>query len=284
MFDALIDFVTRHEKIFVLTGAGISTASGIPDYRDDNGDWKQQRPMEYRDFVGSERSRQRYWARSFIGWQRFRQARPNPAHVALAQLERQGRLVHTVTQNVDGLQQRAGSERVVELHGSLAEVECLDCSTVSPRAVLQQRLLDSNPLLARQSARLAPDGDALLQDFDESDVIVPDCKACGGTLKPGVVFFGETVPPARVARCRAALQTADAMLVIGSSLMVYSGFRFAREAAQRGLPIAAVNRGKTRADELLALKVEKDCAAALGAVVAALAPLPSEADCDALPK
>jgi len=268
MFEALADFISSHEKIFVLTGAGISTASGIPDYRDENGDWKQQRPMEYRDFVGSHRARQRYWARSFVGWQRFQQARPNSAHVALAGLERRGRLVRTVTQNVDGLHQRAGSDRVTELHGSLASVECLGCATVSPRAVLQQRLLYGNPFLQQQSAKLAPDGDAILESFDDDDVFVPDCKNCGGILKPGVVFFGEAVPAARVEQCYAALKQADAVLVIGSSLMVYSGFRFVRAAARQGLPIAAINRGKTRADDLLDLKVERDCAAALSAVVA----------------
>ncbi len=267
MFETLTEFVDRHQNIFVLTGAGISTASGIPDYRDENGAWKQQKPMEYRDFIGSHRARQRYWARSFVGWQRFRQARPNPAHIALARLEREGRLVLTVTQNVDGLHQRAGSERLTELHGSLDQVECLGCATVTPRATLQQRLLDGNPLLAHRSARLAPDGDAVLDAFDTSEVYVPDCKTCGGILKPGVVFFGETVPRQRVEQCFEALAQADAMLVIGSSLMVFSGFRFARAAATRGLPIAAVNRGKTRADDLLALKIENDCATTLGNIV-----------------
>lgn len=274
MFDALADFISSHENIFVLTGAGISTASGIPDYRDENGNWKQQRPIEYRDFVDSHRARQRYWARSFVGWQRFQRARPNRAHVALASLERRGWLVQTVTQNVDGLHQRAGSDCVTELHGSLASVECLDCGAVIPRAMLQQRLLDANPQLAQQTARLAPDGDAVLQVFDESEVIVPACKTCGGKLKPGVVFFGEAVPAVRVEHCHDALAAADAMLVIGSSLMLYSGFRFARAAVQQGLPVAAINRGKTRADDLLSLKVESDCGAALAAVVDVLtAPL-----------
>ena len=267
MFDELTAFVNRHENLFVLTGAGISTASGIPDYRDQNGEWKHQRPMEYRDFAGSHEARQRYWARSFVGWHRFQQARPNQAHVALARLEREGRLGLTVTQNVDGFHQRAGSECVTELHGSLAQVECIDCDARTERAALQQRLLDSNPLLAQQTARLAPDGDALLEAFDTGEVRVPACKACGGRLKPRVVFFGEAVPAARVQQCYAALEAADAMLVIGSSLMVYSGFRFAREAARRGIPLAAINRGKTRADDLLALKIENDCGPALHALV-----------------
>jgi NAD-dependent SIR2 family protein deacetylase len=264
---SLKEFFARHQRIFVLTGAGISTASGIPDYRDESGEWKHQKPMDYRDFVNSHQARQRYWSRSFIGWQRFWQANPNPAHAALARLEQQGRLIRTVTQNVDGLHQRAGSRLVTELHGSLAEVECLDCATLIPRASLQQRLLAGNPLLAHLSAQLAPDGDAVLQDYDENDLHVPDCKACGGMLKPAVVFFGETVPPARVESCYDALRQADAMLIVGSSLMVYSGFRFVRAASQAGLPIAAINRGKTRADELIGLKLETDCATALNEAI-----------------
>ena len=267
MFSALTDFIVRHERLFVLTGAGVSTASGIPDYRDETGEWKHQKPMEYRDFVTSHRARQRYWARSFIGWQRFQQARPNPAHFALARLEQQGRLLCTVTQNVDGLHQRAGSQRVTELHGSLASVECLGCDAVISRATQQQQLLAANPVLAHLSAQLAPDGDAVLGDYDETEIQVPGCRNCGGSLKPAVVFFGETVPAARVESCFEALRQADAMLVVGSSLMVYSGFRFARAAAQAGLPIAAINRGKTRADELLELKFQTDCATALNAVI-----------------
>lgn len=223
--------------------------------------------MEYRDFIGSHRARQRYWARSFIGWQRFQLASPNPAHAALARLERQGRVMRTVTQNVDGLHQRAGSRRVTELHGSLAAVGCLDCATLIPRASMQQRLLAGNPLLAHLTAQLAPDGDAVLDDYDETEIHVPSCKACGGRLKPAVVFFGESVPPARVESCYEALRRADAVLIVGSSLMVYSGFRFVRAASQAGLPIAAINRGKTRADELIGLKLETDCATALNAVI-----------------
>jgi len=269
MFTALTDFFDIHDSIFVLTGAGVSTASGIPDYRDEKGDWKHSRPMDYRDFVAAHEARQRYWARSFIGWPRFQQARPNPAHVALARLEQLGRLAHTVTQNVDGLHQRAGSQRLTELHGSLASVECLACGAIIPRATMQHRLLASNPVLNHLSARVAPDGDADLSGYDETDVRIPDCRRCGGTLKPRVVFFGENVPRERVEECYAALRRADAMLVLGSSLMVYSGFRFVREALRLGMPVAAVNRGITRADDSLALKLESDCASALNAVLTA---------------
>ena len=266
----LTEFIAAHERIFVITGAGVSTASGIPDYRDRSGEWKHQKPMEYRDFVGGNRARQRYWARSFLGWQRFSRARPNPAHHALAELERLGRLVHTVTQNVDGLHQRAGSRQLTELHGSLSSVDCLDCGGRFARADLQQALLDANPQLAMLSGEVAPDGDARLRDFDEASLDIPACQYCGGILKPAVVFFGESVPRARVQQCRDALSGADAMLVVGSSLMVYSGFRFVREAAQAGIPIAAVNRGKTRADELLTFKVEMDCTTALSESLARL--------------
>jgi len=259
----LADFITQHERIFVLTGAGVSTASGIPDYRDDSGNWKHQKPTEYRDFVEQYEARQRYWTRSFIGWQRFSHAAPNPAHRALARLERMGRLARTVTQNVDGLHQRAGSREVTELHGSLATVVCLGCGVAIERTLMQQLLLERNPSLADLSAEIAPDGDALLDHIDLGGIDIPDCDSCGGVLKPRVVFFGETVPRAWVEECFDALALADAMLVMGSSLMLYSGFRFVREAQRAGIPIAAINRGKTRADELLKLKIEQDCGTAL---------------------
>jgi NAD-dependent SIR2 family protein deacetylase len=272
MSSLLTEFIAGHESIFVLTGAGISTASGIPDYRDESGDWKQQKPMEYRDFVDHYPARQRYWARSFIGWQRFGRARPNQAHDALARLEQLNRIAHTVTQNVDGLHQRAGSRRLTELHGSLATVVCMDCGVLRARELVQQQLLENNPVLANLSAHIAPDGDACLDGFDESSLIIPGCVSCAGILKPQVVFFGETVPVERVRECFDALRQADAMLVIGSSLMVYSGFRFVRTAQDMGIPIMALNRGKTRADELLTLKLELDCGAALNAALKQLDP------------
>jgi len=283
----LTEFIATHERIFVLTGAGVSTASGIPDYRDDSGDWKHQRPMDYREFVERHEARQRYWARSFIGWQRFRHARPNQAHLALARLEQLDRLTCTVTQNVDGLHQRAGSREVTELHGSLASVACLACGAVIERAAMQQQLLERNPLLADLSARSAPDGDAYLDDFDEGEIDVPGCTSCGGIMKPQVVFFGENVPAARVQHCFNALENADAMLVVGSSLMVYSGFRFVRAAQRADIPIAAINLGKTRADELLTLKVRLDCATALNSVLSNIDPgaaLAVETKCDLVPR
>lgn len=269
MFAPLADFISRHQRILVLAGAGLSTESGIPDYRDRHGDWKHSKPMEYRDFVARHESRQRYWARSCIGWPRFNRALPNLAHRSLARLEAFGRVTATVTQNVDGLERRAGCRRVIELHGNLDSVGCLACEASLAREIMQRRLLAANPELGFLSADIAPDGDAALTAFDSRDLRVPGCRACGGILKPRVVFFGEAVPAARVAASFDALRQADAVLVLGSSLMVYSGFRFVREAARIGLPIAAVNRGKTRADDLLDFKLEQDCGRALAGAIAA---------------
>ncbi len=276
MNQSLHEFIAAHPRLFVLTGAGVSTASGIPDYRDERGEWKQQQPMDYREFVGSHAARQRYWSRSYYGWQRIDQAQPNAAHHALARLEQLGRLHHTVTQNVDGLHLRAGSRALTELHGSLQTVDCLDCGASLARASMQQALKQLNPQLVPQQASIAPDGDAQLGNIDESAIEVPDCPACGGVLKPAVVFFGESVPAERVQRCHDALAESDALLVVGSSLMVYSGFRFVREAARMGLPVAAVNRGRTRADGLLQHKFELDCASALDDALRLLDPRPAD--------
>src|SRR5579862_2419423 len=257
------EFIERHPRLFVLTGAGCSTDSGIPDYRDENGDWKRARPVMFQAFVGDLGTRRRYWARSLVGWRRFGHARPNGAHRALARLEQQGRTEVLVTQNVDGLHQSAGSAGVIDLHGRLDQVRCLGCERRSDRERLQQRLLELNPYWARLDAREAPDGDADLEGLDFSGFEVPACEDCGGLLKPDVVFFGESVPQERVAAALRAVQEADAVLVVGSSLMVYSGYRFAQAAAKAGKPIAAVNLGRTRADALLALKVNQPCVAAL---------------------
>jgi NAD-dependent SIR2 family protein deacetylase len=259
----LSEFIERHSRLFVLTGAGCSTDSGIPDYRDENGDWKRARPVMFQAFVGDLNTRRRYWARSLVGWRRFGHARPNDAHRALARLERQGRTEVLVTQNVDGLHQSAGSAAVIDLHGRMDQVRCLGCERRSDRERLQRRLLELNPHWTRLDARDAPDGDADLDGLDFSGFEIPDCEDCGGLLKPDVVFFGESVPRDRVAAALQAVHRADAMLIIGSSLMVYSGYRFVQAASQAGKPIAAVNLGRTRADALLALKVNQPCVAAL---------------------
>ncbi|HWA74192.1 MAG TPA: NAD-dependent protein deacetylase [Polyangiaceae bacterium] len=242
--------------VFVLTGAGVSTESGIPDYRDEQGAWKLRPPIQYKEFTHSAARRQRYWSRSVLGWARMRSARPNPAHQTLASLEAHGLLALLVTQNVDGLHQAAGARNVVDLHGRIDQVVCLDCGRRSPREALQQRLADLNPGSLTRAASIAPDGDADPGDADTRDFRVAACEHCGGVLKPDVVFFGEHVPAERVKRAFEALEGARSLLVVGSSLMVFSGYRFARAAAQKQLPIGIVNRGRTRADELSTVKIE----------------------------
>jgi NAD-dependent SIR2 family protein deacetylase len=259
----LPEFVAAHPRLFVLTGAGCSTDSGIPDYRDANGGWKRPQPVTYQAFVGELATRQRYWARSLVGWRRFGRAQPNAAHHALARLEQQGKLTLLLTQNVDRLHQAAGSENVVDLHGRLDQVRCLACELRMPRMDFQAELVQLNPAWANLDAADAPDGDADLDGQYFSSFQVPSCPHCVGLLKPDVVFFGENVPRERVDVGMQALHDADAMLVIGSSLMVYSGYRFAHAAARAGKPIAAVNMGHTRADPLLSLKIEQSCGQAL---------------------
>ena len=264
--DALRRLVAAHPRLFVLTGAGISTASGIPDYRDRDGGWKRTPPVTYQAFVGAVAVRSRYWARSLVGWRRFGRAVPNAAHAALARLEHAGHVVQLLTQNVDGLHQAAGSRAVVDLHGRLDRVRCLGCERRTARADFQRVLERVNPDWVALDALDAPDGDADLEGLPFDRFVVPACEACGGLLKPDVVFFGEAVPRERVERAFAALERSDAMLVVGSSLMVYSGFRFARAAAQAGKPVAAINLGRTRADGLLSLKIEADCVVTLRAL------------------
>jgi len=266
MTTRLSDFVRHHPRLFVLTGAGCSTDSGIPDYRDGAGGWKRRQPMHYQRFVRSAGARRRYWARSLIGWSHFTAVRPNAGHRALADLQSQGCVHALVTQNVDGLHQAAGSRGVVDLHGRLERVVCLDCRIGYRRDAFQAELLARNPDWRDVDVDIAPDGDADLENVDFERFRVPPCPCCGGVLKPDVVFFGESVPKPRVARAMRALQSADAMLAVGTSMMVYSGFRFARAAARAGKPIAIVNRGRTRADELAALKIETSCAPLLEAL------------------
>ncbi len=260
---ALSEFIAAFPRLFVLTGAGVSTESGIPDYRDARGEWKRSPPVYFQPFMTDLRVRQRYWARSLIGWQHFGRARPNGAHRSLARLEASGRVELLVTQNVDGLHAAAGSREVVDLHGRLDVVRCMACGHRLRRADLQVELAERNPGWAALDAQVAPDGDVDLVVDDFSGFDVPPCARCGGILKPDVVFYGENVPRERVEAAFDALRRADAMLVAGTSLMVWSGYRFAEAAAAAGKPIAAINLGKTRADHLLALKVEQGCSEAL---------------------
>ncbi len=263
---ALREWLSRRTRVFVLTGAGISTDSGIPDYRDADGAWKRSPPVTWQAFTGDPGTYRRYWARSFVGWPIFSAAEPNRSHHALAALERSGRMASLVTQNVDGLHQRAGSIEVIDLHGRLDGVVCLGCGDTRPRAALQPQLRDINPDWQPYSATAAPDGDADIDAEAVARFIPPQCTHCGGMLKPDVVFFGENVPRARYAQALDALHASDGVLAVGTSLMVYSGFRFVRMAHERGLPVALLNRGRTRADDLGGLKLDADCGAVLDAV------------------
>jgi NAD-dependent SIR2 family protein deacetylase len=256
---ALHDFIEAHPRLCVLTGAGVSTSSGIPDYRDEDGAWKRARPVEFRPFMTEPKVRQRYWARSMLGWPVIAEARPNAAHRALARLESLGFVDLLITQNVDGLHGAAGSRKVIDLHGRLDLVRCMQCDHTLARADLQRTLRARNPTWANLAARVAPDGDVDIENADYGAFVVPDCPECGGVLKPDVVFFGEPVPRDRVEQAFESVRETDALLVVGTSLMVYSGYRFAEAAAAAGKPIAAVNLGRTRADHLFALKIERPC-------------------------
>ncbi|HWJ57399.1 MAG TPA: NAD-dependent protein deacetylase [Vicinamibacterales bacterium] len=264
-------WIAGHRRVFALTGAGCSTASGIPDYRDDQGEWKRRPPVMIQAFRAEEAVYRRYWARAYAGWRRFAAAAPGAAHRAFAAWETAGTLWQLVTQNVDGLHQRAGSRAVIDLHGRLDVVICLGCGARTPRADLQTAMREANPAWQPVAAP-APDGDADIDAAAVEAFAAPRCERCGGLLKPDVVFFGENVPGERYEAARAALAAADALLVAGSSLMVYSGFRFVRQAHEAGLPIAIVNRGRTRGDDLAELKVEGDVGPVLTDAIAARVP------------
>lgn len=267
---ALGAFVRRHRRLFVLSGAGVSTASGIPGYRDEQGRWMRSPPVLLQDFLHSATVRQRYWARSMAGWPLLAGACPNAAHRALARLEAAGHVARLVTQNVDGLHQQAGSNEVIELHGNIASVRCVDCGAQHSREFIQRRLELENPERVGANATMAADGDADSAWKSGDRFRVPSCTCCAGMLKPTVIFFGEAVPKERVAAALQALDDADALLVVGSSLMVYSGYRFCLRAAEQGMPVVAVNLGQTRADALLSLKLEQPCARTLSALLACL--------------
>ncbi|MCM1946869.1 MULTISPECIES: NAD-dependent protein deacetylase [Streptomyces] len=258
--------VVRGGGVLVLSGAGISTESGIPDYRGEGGSLARHTPMTYQDFTGGERARRRYWARSHLGWRTFGRARPNDGHRAVAAFGRAGLLTGVITQNVDGLHRAAGSDGVVELHGGLDRVVCLSCGDVSARRELARRLEEANPGFDPVPAAVNPDGDADLTDEQVADFHVVPCVVCGGVLKPDVVFFGETVPAERVERCRELVRGAASVLVLGSSLTVMSGLRFVRQAAQAGTPVVIVNRDATRGDTLAAARVALPLGKALTSV------------------
>lgn len=265
----LVDLLAGR-RFVALTGAGCSTESGIPDYRG-GGRTGPRNPIQHDAFMRRPDVRRRYWARATLGWAQFSGAEPNAAHRALAALESGGPLAGVITQNVDRLHQRAGSRRVVELHGALADVACIRCGRVEPRHELQARLIEANPGWLEAIAEFKPDGDAEILDAERvAAFAVVGCRLCGGELKPDVVFFGGTVAERTLTAAWALFDEAEALLVVGSSLAVYSGFRFVRRAQERALPIAVVNIGPTRADDIAAAKIGAPVGAILPRLAAAL--------------
>jgi NAD-dependent SIR2 family protein deacetylase len=268
-FAMLVDLVADG-GVVVLSGAGLSTESGIPDYRGETGRRRRAEPMTYQTFVGSAGARRRYWARSHLGWRHVTGAAPNAGHRAVADLQGRGLVTGVITQNVDGLHQAAGARDVIELHGSLDRVVCLGCHRRTPRTVLDQRLRAANAGWQARVAAINPDGDAVLADDEIAAFQVVDCVDCGGLLKPDVVFFGENVPRARVEECYALTENAGLLLVLGSSLAVLSGFRFVRHAAKLTVPVAIINQGRTRGDDHALLAFDAPLGTSLTALLAAL--------------
>jgi NAD-dependent SIR2 family protein deacetylase len=256
--------------VVVLTGAGVSTDSGVPGYRDENGAWMGASPMQFADFMASKAARQRYWARSHVGFARMGNAQPNSAHHALQRLEQAGHVRLLVTQNVDGLHQRAGSRAVLDLHGRLSQVVCTSCGQMWARQWLQETLDERNARWRPSIGALRPDGDAEVEAYDVSAFQLVDCPRCEGILKPDVVFFGERVPAERHARANAAIEQASLLIVVGSSLMVNSGFRLVRTALHANVPTVVANRGVTRADNTALLKLEGNVGALLQGLCAEL--------------
>ena len=258
-------------RVAVLSGAGISTESGIPDYRGDGGSLRRHTPMTYDDFVASEHGRRRYWARSHVGWRTIARAAPNDGHRAVATLQKRGLLTGVITQNVDGLHQAGGATDVIELHGSLDRVICLGCRETSARSELDRRLHAANPDFGGVATRINPDGDVELDEQLVAGFALVDCVGCDrGVLKPDVVFFGENVPRPRVEQCYQLVEDSDALLVLGSSLTVMSGLRFVRRAAQAGKPVLIINKGRTRGDKEAAVRVDRPLGQALTELVSSV--------------
>jgi NAD-dependent SIR2 family protein deacetylase len=253
--------------VVVLSGAGLSTESGIPDYRGPGGAYSRNHtPITYRLFRDDPRGRHRYWARSYIGWPMMRDMQPNAGHLSVAALESAGLVTGVITQNVDSLHHKAGSSAVIDLHGRLDTVMCMGCGLRGSRVALHDRLASVNAGWEGAATRINPDGDVDLPETSVDAFVMVDCTACGGPLKPDVVYFGESVPPARVTDSYAMVDAASSLLVLGSSLHVYSGRRFVTHAHKLGLPIIIVNQGETKADELATVRID----AALGETLTAL--------------
>ncbi|WP_415892710.1 NAD-dependent protein deacetylase [Neptuniibacter sp. PT8_73] len=259
----LAEFIRSHPNLVVLTGAGVSTDSGIPAYRDAKGNWQHSAPTQHKEYMESHYARQRYWARSLIGWPAIRDAEPSAAHTALSELETMGFIRLLITQNVDRLHQKSGSQAVIDLHGRSDGVSCMSCAQNYDRKDIHKHTEAINPHFEIPEAPLRPDGDADLETHLFEDFSVPECQACGGILKPDVVYFGDNVPKERVFSALDALEDADGLLSVGSSLMVYSGYRFCKRAHEWGKPICSLTIGVTRADPLLDLKLDAPIAETL---------------------
>lgn len=261
-------FIHQQPRLLIITGAGCSKASGIPTYRNADGDWQAATPIQHQAFTQRMSERRRYWLRSFFGWQVMSRAQPNSTHHAIAELETRGYCQHLVTQNVDGLHQQAGHTSMSELHGGIARVICLGCGEVSKRADMQARLQQAIPkaLQAKVSKKhqLLADGDYSVDDDLDLNYAIPACLTCDGTLKPDVVFYGGSVAKPLVESIYQQLNQSDSILVVGSSLQVFSSYRFCRRAAELSKPICILNDGTTRADELASLKINEDCGSVLG--------------------
>ena len=263
----LDQFISAHHGLMVITGAGCSAASGIPTYRDKQATWQRSTPIQHQEFIANKSSRQRYWARSFAGWPVVDKAKPNPAHKALAALEQQGAINLLVTQNVDRLHQKAGHQQVIDLHGRLDRVCCIECGASIDRDTMQAKLQLLNPELQITIVATAPDGDADIAENLIAGLNIPACDQCGGIYKPDVVFYGGSVAKTLVSDIYAALTEASGLLVVGSSLMVFSAFRFCRRANEEKIPIAILNDGITRADEMASVKISGNCEALLSRMV-----------------
>jgi len=257
--NSLADFVSSHSNLLILTGAGLSTQSGIPAYRDKEGQWMRRTPIFYQDFIRCPIARRRYWARSYFGWHHVAKAQPNKGHLGLAQLQVSGHIETLITQNVDGLHLRAGSHDCIEVHGQLGLVKCLDCHARYTRGEVQQQLMEMNLEWSAEVLGFNPDGDVDLDEAAYPDFKVANCTTCGGRLKPDVVFFGESVPSLIHQAIQDAIGRCDGLLVIGSSLVVMSGYRVVKQVHAQEKPIVAINNGRTRADHLLRFKVPGDC-------------------------
>ena len=261
----VLDQLIQRTHWLVLTGAGVSAESGVPTYRDRNGIWQRKPPVKHDEFIKQHSARQRFWSRNMVGWRFMTSAKPNVAHNMLADLEATGHVGCLITQNVDGLHQRAGSQMVIDLHGRMDTVTCISCHLKFPRQPLQQWLEKHNPEYAALTGAIAPDGDADIDDLDYSAMQIPDCEYCGGILKPDAVFYGDSIPKKRLADVEHEMENAKGLVVIGSSLTTYSGYRFCLWAQQQKKPIIIINQGATRADSIATERTDEHCGLVLKA-------------------